>query len=142
MDMKGDVYNNSNFFPAEWENDKIAIGQDEKDEKIRVATLLIIMGKECLQLQRHLHMQDADREDSAKIIDALQKHFEPNRNVNHERFVFNDCKQSHCETTEQYVAKVRGLADTCEFGALKDDLVRDRLVMGTKDSSAHTGAHA
>jgi hypothetical protein len=34
MDMKGDVYNNWNFFPAEWENDKIAIGQDEKDEKI------------------------------------------------------------------------------------------------------------
>ena len=83
MDMKGDVYNNWNFFPAEWENDKIAIGQDEKDEKIWVATLLIIMGKECLQLQRHLHMQDADREDSAKIIDALQKHYEPNRNVIH-----------------------------------------------------------
>ena len=87
-------------------------------------------------------MQVADREDSKKIIDALQKHFETNRNVIYERFVFNDCKQSHCETTEQYVAKVRGLADTCEFGALKDDLVRDRLVMGTKDSSAHTGAHA
>ena len=36
---------------------------------------------------------------------------------------------------QQYVAKVRKL-DTCEFGALKEDLIRDRLVMGTKDSSA------
>ena len=95
-----------------------------KDEKIRVATLLTIMGKECHQLQMHLHMQDADREDPTEILDALQKHFEPNRNVIYERFVFYDCKQSHCETTEQYVAKVRKLADTCEFGALKEDLIR------------------
>ena len=66
------------LFRAQWENDEIATGLDKKDKKIRVATPLTIMGKESHQLQRHLHMQDADREDPTKILDALQKHFEPN----------------------------------------------------------------
>lgn len=92
MDMKGDVYNNWTFFRAQWENYEIATGLDKKEKKIRVATLLTIMGKECHQLQRYLHMTDAEREDPTKILDALQKHFEPKRNVIYERFLFNDCK--------------------------------------------------
>lgn len=50
--------------------------------------------------------------------------------------MFNDCKQTQCETAEQFIAKLRKLADTCEFGELREELIRDRLVIGTKDSSA------
>ena len=134
--MKGDVYNNWTFFRAQWENYEVATGIDKKNNKIRLATLLSVMGKECHQLQRHLHMPTADRDDSKKVLDALQTHFEPTRNVIYERFVFNDCKQSQCETVDQFIAKLRKLADTCDFGELRDELVRDRLVTGTKDLGA------
>lgn len=136
MDMKGDVYNNWMFFHAQWDNYEIATGLEKKDDNIRLATLLSVMGKECHQLQRHLHMPDADRADPKKVLDALQKHFEPTRNVIYERFVFNDCRQSQNETTDQYIAKLRKLADTCDFGTLRDDLIRDKLVIGTRDTSA------
>ena len=136
MDMKGDVYNNWTFFRAQWENYEVATGIDKKNNKIRLATLLSVMGKECHQLQRHLHMPTADRDDSKKVLDALQTHFEPTRNVIYERFVFNDCKQSQCETVDQFIAKLRKLADTCDFGELRDELVRDRLVTCTKDLGA------
>lgn len=136
MDMKGDMYNNWTFFRAQWENYEIATGLNIKDKTIRVATLLTVMGKECHLLQRHLHMSTEDRKDPPKILDALQAHFEPTRNVIYERYVFNDCKQSQCETADQYTAKLRKLADTCEFGELREELIRDRLVIGTKDLSA------
>ncbi|KAI4897681.1 hypothetical protein NFI96_029695 [Prochilodus magdalenae] len=136
MDMKGDVFNNWMFFRAQWDNYEIATGLDKKDNNIRLATLLSVMGKECHQLQRHLHMPDERRADPKNVLDALQKHFEPTRNVIYERFVFNNCKQSQNETTDQYIAKLRKLADTCDFGCLRDDLIRDKLVIGTKDTNA------
>ena len=136
MDMKGDVLNNWSFFRAQWENYEVATGLDGNDEKVRLATLLTVMGRECHQIQRHLHMSAEDGKDTKKVLDALQKHFEPTRNVIYERFVFNDCKQSLCETVDQYIAKLRKLADTCDLGDLRDDLIRDRLVTGTKDLGA------
>jgi len=33
---------------------------------------------------------------------------------------------------DEYVTKLRSLSSTCEFGALTDDLIRDRLLLGTK----------
>lgn len=136
MDMKGDTYSNWTFFRAQWENYEIATGLDKKDAKVRVATLLTVMGKECHLIQRHLHMPEEDRAKPEKILDALEKHFEPSRNVIYERYVFNTTQQSQHETTEQYVANLRKLADKCEFGTLRDELIRDRLVLGTKDASA------
>src|SRR4029434_9734160 len=64
MDMKGDVYNNWTFFCAQWENYEVATGIDKKNNKIRLPTLLSIMGKECHQLQHHLHMPTEGRDDS------------------------------------------------------------------------------
>lgn len=81
MVMKGDTYSNWVFFRKQWDNYEIATGLDKKDKKNLVATLLTVMGKECHQLQRHLHMLSADREDPTKILDALQSHFEPCKNV-------------------------------------------------------------
>jgi len=39
------------------------------------------------------------------------------------------------ESSEQYITAVYHLADTCNFGNLKEDLIRDRLVVGIRDQS-------
>ena len=69
-------------------------------------------------------------------MQALERHFEPTRNVIYERHKFNTCEQDQGETVAQYITKLRQLASTCEFGVLENDLIRDCLVLGTKDSSA------
>lgn len=80
-------------------------------------------------------MSAEDSDNPQKVLDALQKHFEPSRNVIYERYVFNTAQQSQHESTEQYVANLRKLADKCEFCPLRDELIRDRLVLGTKYAS-------
>ena len=77
-----------------------------------------------------------DRKDIAKVLDALQKHFEPTRNVIYERFKFNTCVQEQGETIDQYITKLKQMAATCKFEQLENELIRDRLVLGAKDSSA------
>ena len=51
----------------------------------------------------------------------------------HERFIFNICDQQSHETINEYVNKLRGLSETCEFGTLRDSSIKDRIVLGTKN---------
>ena len=44
--------------------------------------------------------------------------------------------QTEHETIEQYVVRLRQLAESCEFEGLCESLIRDRLVIGTRDSSS------
>lgn len=52
-----------------------------------------------------------------------------------ERHNFNKRQQKPGETIEAYVSTLKNMARTCSFGALQDELIRDRLVCGiTSDS--------
>ena len=37
------------------------------------------------------------------------------------------------ETIDEYAVRLRQIAESCEFGTLKDSLIRDRIVIGTTD---------
>lgn len=67
-----------------------------------------------------------------RIISELRAHFVPQRNVLFERFKFFSANQKE-ETVDEFVIRLRQLAESCEFETLKDSLIRDRLVMGTND---------
>ena len=41
---------------------------------------------------------------------------------------------SEGETAGQYIAALYNLTDSCSYGTLKGELIRDRLVVGTRDS--------
>ena len=51
----------------------------------------------------------------------------------YERYVFNTCSQASEESVQTYVTKLRKLAASCEYGALTDEFIRDRLVIGLKN---------
>ena len=56
MDMTGDLVSNWEFFIGSWKNYATATKLADKDNKIVAATLLSIMGKECLHVCRNLPM--------------------------------------------------------------------------------------
>ena len=51
----------------------------------------------------------------------------------YERYVFNTCVQQSEESVQSYVTRLRKLAASCKYGALTDELIRDRLVIGLKN---------
>ena len=55
-------------------------------------------------------------------------------NVTFERHLFFVRDQAQGETTDRYVTALRTLAATCEFGELKESLIRDRLVCGLSNA--------
>jgi len=105
----------------------------QKDSNVSLATLKVVMGKDCYEILQRL--PDSENHTTVdETLTALEQYFIPKRNVTYERFVFNNCHQGPRETVDEYVTKLRSLSSTCEFGALTDDLVRDRLRLGDSRS--------
>ena len=93
------------------------------------------MGKDCFQIYENLPLSIQDREDIGKIMDALDSHFLPKTNVINECYIFNTAAQMSNESFDDYLCPLRELAKTCEFGDIMDEMIRDRIVLGTKDQS-------
>ena len=91
------------------------------------------MGKDCYNIYKRLPLDNENKEKIKSILDALEEYFKPNLNVTYERFIFNTCDQQNHESIDEYVNKLRGLSETCEFGTLRDSLIKDRIVLGTKN---------
>ena len=138
MNCSGDLPTNWKMFREAYEDYLVATGLDNKEKKIQVATLKTLMGTECKKILKCLQLTQAEMEDPKTILDTLQEQFVPARNILYERYIFHNTEQQAHETIEQYLIKLRRLAEPCQFGNLEDEMVRDRLVLGCTDSAART----
>ena len=101
------------------------IGNDARKK----ALLLHTLGTETQELFETL--PDAG-ESYDEALAALTASFIPQKNVTFERSVFNNANQQSQETIEQYVSRLRKLAQNCEYGNSLNDHLRDRVVSGCK----------
>ncbi|KAJ8398705.1 hypothetical protein AAFF_G00419020 [Aldrovandia affinis] len=136
MSFTGDWSVNWDIFRAEYEDYVLVTGTAEKDKKIQTATLRSVMGSECRHVYRHnLNLSVAGTGDPAVILDELEKYFKPAKNTIYERYVFGSCKQEEGESIDNFVTRLRERAATCEYGQLKDEMIRDKIVLGVANES-------
>lgn len=57
------------------------------------------------------------------------------KNIIYERYKFNNRVQEQAESIDTYITTLRALAETRDFGTLKDDLIRERIVCGVRENS-------
>ena len=145
MSLGGNIVENWKEFECAWEdyviatelNNKLtnADGSDSANgHAIVAATLCSIMGTECRKVLNNLPgLTEADRKKPKVILEKLKQCFIPRKNVLYERFIFNSVIQKSGESIDEFALRLRRLAESCEFGDLKDFLIRDRLVIGTRD---------
>lgn len=127
----------------------IAAAHSEKPDKTIAYILLNLAGPEAIERERSFTYAPAilaaDGEDvitpaeSREDPECLKRKFRevcnPETNVTMERHSFNTRNQKPGETIEAYVSTLRNKAKTCNFGALTDELIRDRLVCGIDNDS-------
>uniref|UniRef100_A0AAV2K178 Ig-like domain-containing protein n=1 Tax=Knipowitschia caucasica TaxID=637954 RepID=A0AAV2K178_KNICA len=137
MGFTGDWSTNWDVFRAEYEDYVLVTGVAEKDKKIQAATLRSVMGSECRHVYRHnLNLTAEQREDPAAILSALERYFKPAKNIIYERYLFGCCKQEDGESIDAFVTRLREKASTCEYGQLKDEMIRDKIVLGIASESS------
>ncbi len=129
MCFLGDWSSNWDLFQAEYEDYVLVTGIAEKDKKIQAPTLLSVLGSECRHVYRHnLNLSEV-------ILDALEKYFKPAKNIMYDRYLFRCCKQEEGKSIDTFVTRLREKAAVCEYGQLKDEMIRDKIVPGIANKS-------
>ena len=81
-------------------------------------------------IQRFRFQPNEDKNDWHILLRKLEDHCVGERNETYERYKFFCRKQEEGESFESYLSAIEDLVDTCNFGDLRDSLIRDRIVTG------------
>ena len=63
----------------------------------------------------------------------FDEHFVVRRNIIFERAKFNRHRQEDGETVDTFITALHAPAEHCDYGILKDEMIRDRIVVGLRD---------
>ena len=101
------------------------------EEAKQAAVLLTVIGTKNYGIIKSLVAPALPKEKSYAELEAkLKAHFQPKPLVIAERFRFYQRTQAAGESALDYIAELRRLAITCEFGDFLDQALRDRFVCG------------
>ena len=78
---------------------------------------------------------EEDRATFAAVKAKFEGFFRVRRNTIIERVRFNRRVQQEGEPVEQFIVSLHSLAENCAYGDLKEEMVRDRLVVGIRDAA-------
>ncbi|XP_072377884.1 uncharacterized protein [Diabrotica undecimpunctata] len=106
-------------------------GFGQKSDKDKLDLLLYLMGNEAEDIL--LQNQPGENASFQDVMQIFDNHFIPRRNTIFERFQFNSRVQRPGEPVGNFISSLHTLAEHCSYGALKDELIRDRIVIGIAD---------
>ncbi|UYV80871.1 K02A2.6-like [Cordylochernes scorpioides] len=112
---------------------RIASGLSEKRENEQVNALVYIMGDKAEEILILFNLSEAQNNDYKLVVSKFQNYFIGKRNVIYERAKFNRRSQGDSEPVEEFITNLYVLAENCNYGILKEEMIRDRLVVGVKN---------
>ncbi|UYV66078.1 hypothetical protein LAZ67_4000066 [Cordylochernes scorpioides] len=112
---------------------RIASELSEKSESEQVNALIYIMGDKAEEILILFNLSEAQINDYKLVVSKFQDYFIGKRNVIYERAKFNRRSQGEMEPVEEFITNLYVLAETCSYGILKEEMIRDRLVVGVKN---------
>ena len=92
---------------------------------------LYLLGSQGREIYSTMRFEAPGHERNLKqVMDAFDRHCNQKKNETIERYKFFSRFRNPGESQEKFITD---LATTCNFGDLKDSLVRDRIICGVKD---------
>ncbi|KAK0156229.1 hypothetical protein N1851_000482 [Merluccius polli] len=127
--------------PAEWPDWKqrfvrfrSATKLNKEDGAVQVSSLIYAMGSESENIFRSFTFTDEGQQDNFDVVLAkFDEYFVPRRNVIHERARFHQRIQRPGEKAETFIRALYELSEHCDFGASREENIRDRIVVGILD---------
>lgn len=107
-----------------------------ENEVYKVKIFTSALGNKAL-IKYYNRFQLTEQDSVKNIIEAIKKKLSSKKNVIYDRPMFNSCNQWKNETFDEYLLKLNKLVEKCEFNSFKDDLLRDKVVLGIKNKELH-----
>ena len=125
LDMRGNM----------WDSFEIASRLNQQNNQVRVATFITCIGSDALEVYNGLPFEsEEEKQVMSKVLELMERHCIGQTNVIYERYCFNNRNQENGESFDAYLTALKALAKTCSFGSLTDELIRDRIVCGIRDT--------
>ena len=102
----------------------------QKGEVHQVNALVYCMGDAADDILCSLGLSDDEKKVYEMVKTKLGSHFVKRRKVIFERCKFNQRKQEEGENVDSFITALHGLAEHCNYGALRSKMIRDRIVVG------------
>ena len=112
-----------------------ASGLSEKDEVTQVHTLIYAMGDQADDILRSFGLSEAEEKNYATVLGKFQNYFVKRKNTIFERAKFNRRAQEDGEPVDDFIMDLYRLAEHCEYGTLRDEMIRDRIVVGLRNAA-------
>ncbi len=126
--------------PQEWEKwiwrferFRLASNLHVSSQANQVNTLIYCMGDEADDVLRGQPLSNPQHQEYETVKETFNRFFMPKKNVIYERARFNQRVQQTNEPVDNFITALYALAENCNYGALHDQLLRDRLLVGLRD---------
>lgn len=105
-----------------------------KSDKEKIDLLCYTMGEKSEEILKQI-LPDINATTTFDVVKTkFNGYFSPEVNIVYERYKFNSRIQQEGESIDVFITALHTLADTCKYGTLKNDLIRDRIVIGVRDT--------
>ncbi|XP_077553431.1 uncharacterized protein LOC144168294 [Haemaphysalis longicornis] len=128
------------FSPSDWPQWKrrflryrAASGLSDRPKECQVDALVYLMGPQAEDIFNTFKLTTDEQKNFDAVLKGFQDYFIPRRNIIYERAKFNTRVQLDGESVEDFATALHALADSCNYGELREELIRDRLVVGLKN---------
>ena len=112
---------------------RTASGLQTQDEQQQVSMLLYCLGETSDDVLTSTKISADDQIKFDSVMSKFDEFFQVRRNTIFERAKFNRRSQMAGESAEQYITALYNLVETCEYGTMTEEMMRDRLVVGMRD---------
>ena len=113
-----------------FEQFRVATRLYKEDEERQVTTLLYCLGEDVDNVLTSKNISDENRKKYVEVLLKFDRHFKVHKNVIFKCARFNARLQVEGESIKQYITSLYNLVEHCEYGPLKEEMIRDRLVVG------------
>jgi len=132
---------NSTNVEASWKRFKsqftiyhLAKDLGKKSDEEKIANMFLLMGSDVLPIyERFVFDNDANVKTYANVQKMFGVYVKPAKSVIFERLRFKKMSQAVGQPLHAFITEIMVQADECEYGGMRYDLVRDRIVVGVAD---------
>lgn len=122
-------------YKQKWDNYAIVAHLDKQPEDYRVALFLYSIGSDAVKIYKGFDLSEENSSRLSETMKEFDKYAIGETNETYERYMFNSRDQKEGKSIDAYVGTLRTLGQTCNFcTCLHDSLMRDRIVLGVRES--------
>lgn len=105
------------------------------EPKIKVATLISLIGTETYKLLRDLSFPQLPKDkEYSELIELLKKQYSSHTSVWSERIKFYRARQTNSESVSEWYARIKSIAVNCQFNNSLETKLLDKFVTGLQNT--------